>query len=554
MHTRRTFLRTSAAAGGGVALLQTGCSTQRGAGAAGTCPTTVVVSDANAIVETASGKIRGYTRNGIHTFRGIPYGATTEGAARWMPAAKPKPWTGIRSCMYYGPTCPQGARMGWANDENAFLFQWDDGQFGEDCLRVNVWTPGLNDNKKRPVMVWLHGGGYQAGSGQEQPAYNGENLARRGDVVVVSLNHRLGVLGYLNLSEFGEPYAHSANLGQLDLVAALEWVRDHAAAFGGDAGNVLIFGQSGGGGKVTVLMGMPAAKGLFHKAVVQSGSLLSQNQPADSAKLAGTIVAELGLNKAQIAKMHELPVAKLIEAGAAAVRKLTPPPKPGATPALKLWWGPTADGKDLPEAPFGPNPPAISANIPMIIGTTLNEFSASASNPQAELMTEEELKKNLAGTYGEKAGRILDAAKKIYPGVKPVELSSIIGASMFRGGAVLQAERKAAQGRAPAYMYQFCWKTPILDGRPRAFHCAEIPFVFYNTDVSAFATGGGDRPRQLAAKVSDAWINFARKGDPNHSGLPTWPAFKPQPGPTMIFDDTCEVKNDPDAELRKAMS
>ena len=554
--SRRALMEGAAALAGGTAALAVGCrpsTSDNGAVAPG--ETTIVASDSNAVVQTTAGKVWGFTRNGIQTFKGIPYAASTEGKARFLPPAKPKPWAETRSAMWYGKTCPQGPRAGWDNDIEAFLSEWDDGQPGEDCLRVNVWSPAL-DGKKRPVMFWIHGGGFQAGSGQEQPAYNGENLSRRGDVVVVSVNHRLGALGYLNLAGYGSQYAESANVGMLDLVAALEWVRDNIANFGGDPGNVLIFGQSGGGGKVGTLMTMPSAKGLFHKAVVESGSLLMANTPEDSAKLAAAVVAALGLSKSQIARIHDLPVGKLIEAGTAAVAKLTPPPVPGAGRSrIRLLWAPTVDGKVLPAIPFEPSAPDISADVPMLIGTALNEFNPAMSNPKAELMTEDELKKQTAATYGGKAGTIIETCRKIYPNIKPVEVASILSAlGMFRSGAVRQAERKAAQGKAPAYLYQFCWKTPVMDGRPRAFHCSEIPFVFYNTDVSAFATGGGPEPRDLAAKVSDAWINFARKGDPNHAGLPNWPRFDAENGPLMIFDKTCQVKEDPDRELRKLLA
>jgi para-nitrobenzyl esterase len=225
----------------------------------------VVTTPASAIVETAAGKVRGYVRNGIVTFKGIPYAASTAGEARFLPPAPITPWTHVRASMSYGPVCPQPVRGGWASDRLAFLYDWDDGYAGEDCLRLNVWTPAVNDRGKRPVMVWLHGGGYEAGSSQELPSYDGENLSRRGDVVVVSLNHRLNVFGFLDMAAVGgEKYARSVNVGMLDIVSALQWVRDNVGRFGGDPANVTVFGQSGGGAKVSTLMAMPAAKGLFH--------------------------------------------------------------------------------------------------------------------------------------------------------------------------------------------------------------------------------------------------------------------------------------------------
>jgi para-nitrobenzyl esterase len=556
---RRSLLTGAAGLAGVTAagVLTTGCSTQS-AGGAGALPTTILATDSTA-ADTTAGKVRGFSRNGIHTFKGIPYAGTTEGAARFLPPTEPQPWTGIRTAMWYGPTCPQGPRTGWQNDENAFLFEWNDGQPGEDCLRANVWTPGLKDGKKRPVMVWLHGGGWTAGSGQEQPAYNGESLSRRGDVVVVSLNHRLNMLGYLNLAAYGEKYASSVSVGVLDLVAALEWVRDNIANFGGDPGNVLIFGQSGGGGKVSTLMSMPMAKGLFHKAVVESGSTLRLGDPELAAKLAAAVIAELGLNKSSIDKIQAMPYARLLEAQTAAMKKLQPNPPAGGpgmpTPrgaAPRLGFSPVVDGKVVTRHPFDPDAPDVSANVPMIIGTVLNEQSPSMSNAALESMSEDEMKKRAAERYGDKAGTVVEAYRKAYPSVKPVELLS----RMFsvRTNAVTQADRKAARGAAPAYLYLFAWQTPLLDGRPRAFHCSEIPFVFYNTDVSAMATGGGAEARALAAKVSDAWINFARKGDPNHGGLPQWPVYNAQQGPVMVFDKTCEVKSDPDRELRKVVA
>lgn len=505
-----------------------------------------------AIAETTYGKVRGLTRGGINVFKGIPYAAPVGGDARFQAPSKPKPWTGVRSSLYFGPVCPQGPRAGWSVDENAFMFEWDDGQPGEDCLRVNVWTPGLNDGKKRPVMVWLHGGGFSAGSGQELKSYDGDALSRRGDVVVVTLNHRLNVFGYLNLIEYGNRWASSANAGMLDLVAALEWVRDNAANFGGDARNVTIFGQSGGGAKVGTLMAMPAAKGLFHRAVVQSGSSLRQAPPEQSAKLAAAVLAELGLSGSSVEQLFKIPDQRLTAAAVEAVRKLAPPGGNVPGSGMGINWGPTVDGKILPNHAFDPTAPAVSASVPMLIGTVLNEFTSAIGRPELEALTAAEMKSRVTARYGAKADHIIEAFERAHPNEKPFDLMSLIFAAPVRQNAVTQAERKAALGAAPAFLYWFTWKTPVLDGRPRAFHCAELPFVFNNPDRCAAMTGGGPEARDLAARVSDAWINFARKGDPNHAGLPKWPAFSADKCPTMIFDKKCEMRVNPDRDERQA--
>src|SRR5258708_1881325 len=277
-------------------------------------PTPLVARDGEAISATRAGRVAGYIRNGIFTFKGIPYADNTAGPNRFMPPLEPKSWDGIRSSRQYGYVAPQGPRGGWANDEEAFMFAWDDGVQSEDCLRVNVWTPAIGDHKRRPVMVWLHGGGYTAGSGQELRSYDGENLARRGDVVVVSLNHRLNAFGYLDLSKYGGQYAASGNVGMLDIVAALEWVRDNIENFGGDPGVVTIFGQSGGGGKVSTLMAMPAAKGLFHRAIVESGSLLRGTSQEYSQKTADAIISELWLTASTIGQIQTLPYQQILTA------------------------------------------------------------------------------------------------------------------------------------------------------------------------------------------------------------------------------------------------
>jgi len=512
----------------------------------------IVANDESAIVETTAGKVRGYTRYGIYTFKGIPYAASTVGKARFLPPTKPTLWTGVRSSMQYGYVCPQGPRGGWANDEEAWMFSWDDGIPGEDCLRVNIWTP-VNDNKKRPVMVWLHGGGFQAGSGQELKSYNGERLSRRGDVVVVSLNHRIGVLGHLNLAAYGEPYASSGNLGMLDLVAALEWVRGNIGNFGGDPGNVTIFGQSGGGGKVSTLMVMPAAKGLFHRAIVQSGSMARGASMDRSAKIAAEVLAELGLNASQVSQLQDLPYQKLIEAGGAVQRKNARVGLPNIRRmAETLVWAPVIDGTVVPRHPFDPDAPAISAQVPMLVGTVLNEFLNGINHPEYEVMTIDEVRKRVGDMYGDKSTQIIEVFQQAHPKEKPFDILSRIAASSVRQAAVSQCERKAAQSAAPAYLYWFTWKTPVLDRRPRAFHCAELAFCFDNAERCENMTGNGAEARQLAAQVSDAWIHFARTGNPNHAGLPSWPAFTAEKCPTMIFDSPCEMKNNPDTNERKA--
>jgi para-nitrobenzyl esterase len=516
----------------------------------------LIARDGDAVAATRSGSVAGYIRRGIFTFKGIPYADNSAGANRFMPPVKPKSWEGVRSSRQYGYVAPQGPRAGWANDEEAFMFAWDDGVQSEDCLRVNVWTPAVADHKKRPVMVWLHGGGYTAGSGQELRSYDGENLARRGDVVVVSLNHRLNVFGYLDLSKFG--YAASGNAGMLDIVAALEWVRDNIENFGGNPQMVTIFGQSGGGGKVSTLMAMPAARGLFHRAIVESGSILQGIPQEKAQEAADAIIGELGLTAATMAQIQTLPYQQILTAADKVLRERRPKVA-GGIPNFRrisasLGFGPVVDGKILPHHPFDPGAPAISADIPMIIGTTLNEFVTALNHPEFEAMSEADLQKRVSEIYGEKAMSVIGAFRQRTPRAKPFDIWSRIAASGVRGSAIEQAKLKTAQARAPAYLYWFTWQTPILSGRPRAFHCAEIAFVLDNTDRCETMTGGGVGARTLAGKMCDAWIQFAKTGNPNHSQLPHWPAFSAETIATMIFDDPPRVEMNPDAAEQKSVA
>lgn len=503
----------------------------------------VIASSDKAIVQTESGRVGGYIENGMYIYKGIPYAK----AERFMPPVAPDKWEGIRSSRSYGPTCPQGKRMGWYSDEHAFAFNWDDGYPDENCLRVNIWTPGINDGKKRPVMVWLHGGGYAAGSGQELPSYDGANLAKKGDVVVVTLNHRLNVLGFLDLSAFGEKYAKSGNAGLLDLVAALQWVNKNIASFGGDASNVTIFGQSGGGGKVSTLLATPSAEGLFHKAIVQSGSMLRTMESKYSRRIGAAMVEELGLKPSEIDEIQKLPYETLLAAGEKAIAKVRAEADKEGVSSFIFGWAPTVEGDVLPAQPFDPQAPAQSKNIPLMIGTTLHEFTTSTYVPAFRSVTKEKAVEFLQKKYGNRTEEFLKVFEKAYPDYQPIDLIDID--LIFRPSAVEQAKLKAAQQGAPVYMYMFAWESPVLDGMFRSTHCMEIPFVFNNVVRHASMTGGGAEAQALGEKMSNAWLNFARTGNPNAEGLPTWEPYTIEKGATMYFNNTSEIKNNHDKEL-----
>jgi len=497
----------------------------------------IQASSSVANVETSAGKIRGYIRNDIYTFKGVPYGASTAGSARFLAPSKPVPWTGVRTTMHYGPVAPQPKRENWNRDEMAFLLDWDDGYAGEDCLVLNIWTQSLSDSRKRPVMVWLHGGASTFGSGHQLKCYDGENLCRRGDAVVITLNHRLGIFGYLDLSRLGDDaFADSVNVGMLDIVQALQWVRENIANFGGDPGNVTIFGESSGGYEVSILMNMPRAQGLFHRAIVQSGSSLKLNTKDQAAQRTDRVLKGLGLNRSNFSKIQTLPVEQIIEVAT----------KVGGALGARFW----VDGQLIPTDPFDPSALKMSAQVPMLIGTVLNEASPIGDpGLEAEFA---DVEKHATATFGGKAPAIIETARRLHPKASPIEISTLIDLSVAGSllyNAIKQAQLKSALGGAPAYMYLFAWQTPVLDGRLLALHQSEIPFVFDNTDGCASMTGGGPEPRALAAKVCDAWINFARHGNPSHPGLPDWPAFTKDNGATMVFDSACRLQSYPDREL-----
>ena len=506
------------------------------------------VGDNIAVATTTHGKIRGYILRGIHTFLGIPYGADTGGENRFMPPQKPKPWTDIKPTVWWGNTAPQIMDKRYADQYSSFVDHWNYDDVSEDCLRVNVWTPAL-DNKKRPVIVWLHGGGFVNGNAIEQDGYHGENISRLGDVVYCSLNHRLGTLGFTNLAGVGgDKFAASGNVGMLDIVAALEWVKANIANFGGDANNVTIIGQSGGGAKVCTLLAMPSAKGLFHKAVALSGSSINGIPKDYSEKLGAAVLQEAGLSANELSKLQQIPWREYIDIANRAVARVADEAK--KLNLMRGGFGPVGDGKYLSDQAFFSDANHFSADIPLIVSTTFNEFSPSRTDASIENVSLGEVKEKLKPRFGDKSGDITDAYAKVFPNKKPIEIWSMIISN--RKNAIATADAKTKQ-RAPVYVSWFGWQPPLFDGRMRAFHCDDICFWFYNTDLMLTHTGGGARPRRLSEKMAKTFLNFVRTGNPNGGGLPTWTPYSKEKGETMILDDVCVLKNDPDREARKAI-
>lgn len=434
--------------------------------------------------QTNYGKVAGYIDHGVYTYKGIPYAK----AERFMPAEQPNSWQKIRSSRHWGPVCPQAKNTGWRGDQTAFFYQWNDGFQSEDCLRLNIWTKGIADGKKRPVLFWLHGGGYTSGNGQEHPGYDGRNLADKGDVVVVTINHRLNVLGFLDLSSFGEKYKGSANVGMTDIVAALRWVKENIANFGGDPDCVTIFGQSGGGGKVSTLLCMPSAKGLFHRAMVMSGSFLGST-PQKEAREVGELTAwYLGLTTQTIDSIQRVPYERLLEAANKAFREVSQRQRDKRIGhGIRLGWGPVNDGDIMPGI-FENGSQKISNDIPLLIGSTLNEFST----PKVDQM--------------------------VRPAVKT------------------QAGIRVTDDGAPVYVYLSGYQVPTMDGNFHACHNSDIPFFFNNVLKSASMTGATKEGIELGEKMSSALINFARTGNPNAKGLPKWKPYSPEDEATMYFD------------------
>jgi para-nitrobenzyl esterase len=466
-------------------------------------------------IETTTGKLRGLRASGVSVFRGVPYGGDTS-SRRFSPAVGAKPWAGVRDCFKPGPLAPQPGMAG-----------------SENCLVLNVFTPQATPAQKRPVMVWLHGGGFAQGAGSDR-LYDGSALCRAGDVVVVSINHRLGALGYLYLGALSDEFADSGNIGQLDIILALQWVRNNIATFGGDPGNVTIFGESGGAQKVGVLLAMPTAQGLFHKAIMQSAPGLNMPDKNQAAANAAQVLAALGVTKSTLHRLQTMDYRTII----AAAQNV-----PGLAPVV--------DGSNLPAEPFNPTAPECARNIPLIIGTNNDEATLALSRePGFADMTEAQAHARFATLLGSKADTAFTLYRGLHPGDPPrYWVSALLTDKAFRMSAITVAGRKAAQRAAPAYMYRLDWQTPVENGLLRTPHGLDIPLVFDNVAIARGMVGPGAAPQRMADVMSRAWIDFARTGNPAQPGL-VWPAYDAETRKTMIFANESQAESDPNAAAR----
>jgi len=493
----------------------------------------------SAIVETAYGKVRGYVFRGVSIFRGLPYGASTADANRFLPPQPPASWTGVRDALRYGETAPQApgrlAEGGTPDDRPTM---------GEDCLCLNVWTPAT-DGARRPVMLWLHGGGFEAGSGSSM-LYDATNLVRRGDVVGVSINHRLGIFGHCHLADLGgTDFAGSGNAGFLDVIAAMRWVREHIERFGGDPNNVTIYGQSGGGRKVSLAMAATDARGLFHRAIVQSGSHLRLMSRDVASDLAERLLAHFGLPKGDVRALQRLPMRDVRRANRDLGR------------ATRLRFAPTLDGSVFDAHPWDPQAPAVSAHVPMLIGTCRTELSNQLGFDESNFALDEPAMRDRLAAFvpAEDVQSLVDTFRRGSPDASPSELFfAITSARGYWRDSLLQTERKAAQGGAPVYSYRLTWRTPVEGGRRITPHSLDLPFVFDNVGRAREMVGApSEQTAALTRSLSEAWLAFARSGDPNHAALPRWKPYEPETRPVMLFDVPPVAADDPYAEERRAM-
>lgn len=533
--SRRGFIQGAAVIG--AALGATGAQAQasRPEAAGGLHPNTA--SKIFFTAETTSGKVLGIDNAGVKGFRGIPYGAPTGGRARYMPPKKPAPWTGVRECLVWGginPQTPADIRSDYAQ-----MIMWDrhigDGPMGEDCLVLNVWTPGV-DSAKRAVMVSFHGGGWETGSGNF-PGFDGTNLAKFGDVVVVTVNHRLSSFGYLNLVDAGAPseFGYAGCAGVMDMTASLEWVRDNIANFGGDPGRVMIFGQSGGGAKTSVMLSVPAAKGLFHRAAVQSGSQLRYAPKDKAAENAEKLLGKLGLSRKNAADIQKVDWRRILDAQASLAGE-------GAS------FTPVMDGKYLTHDPFDGKAPAESADVPIIVSTTLEDAALRLTNFDLD---DAGAAKIFDQRFGGKGAEVM----ALYRKHEPTHPAYLLQAQAFtdataRRAAMAQAEWKHRQGRAPAYMYLWSWPTPAYDGKFGAVHGIDVSASFHNYRDQTVGSGS-KAGKVMVDRLSSAFVAFAKTGNPDHPGIPHWAPYDGVRRATMVFNTETRLEDDPRGEVRR---
>lgn len=484
------------------------------------------------VVKTTFGDVAGSLNDTVYAFKGIPYAK----AERFMPPQDPDAWGGIPECKNFGPVARQ-------------VVPWypDSVQNEKELFSVNVWTQGINDGKKRPVLLWLHGGGFHVGASNDPMTY-GEALAKKGDIVFVSVNHRLNILGFLDLSACGEKYAQSANVGMLDIVKALEWTNKNIESFGGNPADVTIVGESGGGGKVGTLMCMPAAKGLFQKAIIQSGTLINTMTKEKSQALGLAVLENLGLTPADVDKLDTMDYRNLVKAGSDAIAKISGPRKPGS-PNM-FGFAPSADGVVLLQQPFSPGFAEISIDIPLMMGSTLNELKPTAYGEKE--LTMEQAEERLSKVYGSKTKQYIELFAKAYPDYTPQDLLSVD--DVFRPFTIRTADARASETNAPLYVYFLAWKSDVDNASKGSFHGLDIPLAFNTVDLRADWTGNTEAAWKLADKMSSAWINFVKTGNPNVEGvLPAWEPYTAENGATMYFDNECRIVNNHDRDLMNFM-
>ena len=487
------------------------------------------------VTETTDGKVRGVDSGGVKIFKGIPYGESTAGKNRFMPPKKPAKWAGVRDAIEFGHISPQTLVTNPGDYEKAIEWDKEKGGLSEDCLNLNVWTPSVKSGAKLPVLVQYHGGGFTSGSGN-LPGYDGEAMARWANVVIVNVNHRLGALGYTYLGDLAGPeFAYSGVAGMMDCVTALQWVHDNISNFGGDPANVTIFGQSGGGAKVSTLLAMPSAKGLFHRAAVQSGSTLRLPHHEAATRNAEQLLAQLGLDKSRISELQNVPFEKIVEAQEALGRHLPP-----------VGVAPSVDGKMIPRDPFDPTAPEVSSGVPMLVSTTLEDAALRMNDWD---ISEDGLRAWVQKTYGDKADRILTTYRQAYPQVRPFLIKARIATdSGGRRNATTMAERKAAAGGAPVYLYRWDYPSPAYGGKFGAIHGMDVSLALHNP-VPPLA-GNTPETKTMAEKLSSVWLAFAKTGNPNNKAIPHWPPYNADQRPTMIFDLNTRVENDPAHDIR----